>query len=999
MTTSDDNDKTQLKPFDKKAGGIQDNSGDKTQILRPTGPRKNTGNGNKAESKTPSERAAIDEKRRIAAQKKARELEKRLASIAAKKSAAALKERQLESANADKTRMNVRQEPQAEPSSTEGSATSAADSLAARAQSPGSSDLPPLTAQPDDRTRISNAVSRAKHDSSDDKTQFSPMRADSDKTQFKSISDVDETRFLEDELASTEFIDHDIVSQPISTGHIAIDPEKYVGEGEELLKNRFVFDSILGAGGMGVVYKAKDLLKVEAHDKDPYVAIKVLSDEFKSHPEAFIALQRESRKTQRIAHPNIVNVHDFDRDGDTVFMTMEFLEGKPLDKLISQYKSTGLPEEDAWHILKGISAALVHAHNEQIIHSDFKPGNIFVTGKGTAKVFDFGIARAVAKAEKFEESVDDKTVFDAGNLGALTPAYASLEMLEGMSPDVRDDIYALGCIAYEMFTGNHPFNRVHANEAMRQKMKPKRIANVSKRQWKVIERALAFKREDRIETVADFWQQLTTKRSSALLFVAVATVVVMSLGSLLVYQNYFAPKDQSISEDDMRSEIEQKLLIRQNKKDLADLLGSLRFTERWEAEIFTAVKALRQLLGDDDVWLLGEETKVFAAYLEKINALIGEENFDQALLLHGNAARYAGEDTTSLGALLALVEEGKDTVAKREQAKKEEEDKAVKSRQQQASKAKVKKERNAAFDTALATVNKQLQCRSTMNIRDIDIAVSKLRTLNASRYRKAEKDVIVRLSACIKKIGRSFPERAEEFKKRAQRIFPKSSMVANIKIEPKDPCDTALAGLGARGARATCRDTLKRDGDDFGKGPAMVVIPAKGSVSAFAVGKYEVTVDDVNKFCAVSDTCKEISASGKMPATQLSSTQIDAYLSWLSKQSKRQYRLPTKAEWIYAARANSSKLDSNRNCRLDSRGIKKGGFVIKATTGQQNSWGLVNYLGNARELVSDGEGFAALGGSYETDMRECIVTKSERHQGKPDKLTGFRVLREIDNAR
>jgi len=126
---------------------------------------------------------------------------------------------------------------------------------------------------------------------------------------------------------------------------VPIDPQKYLEDGQQLLKNRFIFEKVLGAGGMGVVYKAKDLLKVEAQDRDPYVAIKVLSDEFKTHPEAFIALQRESRKTQRIAHPNIVNVHDFDRDGDNVFMTMEYLEGKPLDKLISDYKSTGLPDE------------------------------------------------------------------------------------------------------------------------------------------------------------------------------------------------------------------------------------------------------------------------------------------------------------------------------------------------------------------------------------------------------------------------------------------------------------------------------------------------------------------------------------------------------------------------------------------------------------------------------------------------------------------------------
>ena len=102
------------------------------------------------------------------------------------------------------------------------------------------------------------------------------------------------------------------------------------------LKERFVLLEKLGQGGMGVVYKAKDLLKVEAKDKDPYVAIKVLTDAFKKYSGSFIALQREASKAQRLAHPNIATVYDFDRDDNTVFMTMEYLQGKPLNQLIKE---------------------------------------------------------------------------------------------------------------------------------------------------------------------------------------------------------------------------------------------------------------------------------------------------------------------------------------------------------------------------------------------------------------------------------------------------------------------------------------------------------------------------------------------------------------------------------------------------------------------------------------------------------------------------------------
>ncbi|WP_159931253.1 serine/threonine-protein kinase [Oceanicoccus sp. KOV_DT_Chl] len=185
----------------------------------------------------------------------------------------------------------------------------------------------------------------------------------------------------------------------------------------KIINDRFELLDVLGSGGMGVVFKAMDRRKVEAKDRDPYVAIKLLNDDFKVHPHSVISLQREARRSQQLAHPNIVNVHDFDRDGDQVFMTMEYLQGKPLDELIKENGRKPLPDADAHRILKDMCSAMIHAHKNNIAHSDFKPGNIFVTNAGQAKVLDFGIARAVTTGVADEDGHNENTLFDPGSLG------------------------------------------------------------------------------------------------------------------------------------------------------------------------------------------------------------------------------------------------------------------------------------------------------------------------------------------------------------------------------------------------------------------------------------------------------------------------------------------------------------------------------------------------------------------------------------------------------
>lgn len=277
------------------------------------------------------------------------------------------------------------------------------------------------------------------------------------------------------------------------------EPERMKGVGDTL-NGRFVLEECIGFGGMGTVYKALDLRKLEASDRKPYIAIKVLNVQFRGHPKSLIALQREARKAQALAHPNIVSVYDFDRDGPMVYLTMEYLCGKPLSQMLRASGFAGLPYADVMRIVTGMGNALAYAHGRGFVHCDFKPGNVFLTDSGNVKVIDFGIARVF---QKTEEDVD-VTVFDPGSLGALTPAYASPEMLEHREPDPRDDIYALACITYELLTGRHPFNRMSAVQARGAGMKPQRPANLGRTQWQALKCGLAFEREARTPTVARF---------------------------------------------------------------------------------------------------------------------------------------------------------------------------------------------------------------------------------------------------------------------------------------------------------------------------------------------------------------------------------------------------------------------------------------------------------------------------------------------------------------
>lgn len=262
----------------------------------------------------------------------------------------------------------------------------------------------------------------------------------------------------------------------------------------DFIKERFELVEELGRGGMGAVFRARDIRKMEALDPDPFVAIKFISGSLIGFERAFVALQREAKNAQALNHPNIVKVFDFDRDGPLVYLTMEVVEGVALHTRMRAAATSPMTAEERKHLTHGMLAGMSYAHLRGLSHADLKPSNMMIDSNGDLKILDFGIAR--------RREYD--TVFDADDLFALTIDYASPEMLNRQRPTPADDVYALGCIIYSMHAGAHPFNHVRADIARSDNMRPERPASLTRVQWQALKKALAFTREQRFADAAEF---------------------------------------------------------------------------------------------------------------------------------------------------------------------------------------------------------------------------------------------------------------------------------------------------------------------------------------------------------------------------------------------------------------------------------------------------------------------------------------------------------------
>ncbi len=288
----------------------------------------------------------------------------------------------------------------------------------------------------------------------------------------------------------------------------------------ELLGGRYRIERELGEGGMGVVYLAAD----EQVPGEKF-AIKVLKRGL--DPDALALLREEARKTRKLSHPNIVDVHSVNVDGDRLYVLMEFLEGKSLHTLLDEEFGRGMPFSHAWPIIEDVGTALGNAHDHNVIHSDLKPANVFVTTSGRSKLLDFGIAR-VSRG---------RLLHARSGLRALTPAYASCEMLEGKEADRRDDIYSFACVIYEMLCGERPFREGTALEAREAGTRVPQLEGLSQGQNAALAHALSFERAARTASVEKLLKGLaaghpTRSRAATLLG---GTLIALAAAAGLTY--------------------------------------------------------------------------------------------------------------------------------------------------------------------------------------------------------------------------------------------------------------------------------------------------------------------------------------------------------------------------------------------------------------------------------------------------------------------------------
>jgi len=318
----------------------------------------------------------------------------------------------------------------------------------------------------------------------------------------------------------------------------------------------------LGEGGMGMVYRAEDTRLQRA------VALKFLASHFISNPDAKARFLTEARAASALNHPNICTIYEIEEFDGQQFIAMEFVEGKPLSRLVAPER---LPLPKVFDYAIQIAEGLEAAHKKGIIHRDIKPDNILVTEEGRIKIMDFGLAK-----------IRDTARITTTGTALGTAAYMSPEQARGETVDARSDIFSLGMVLYEMVAGRHPFSGAHPAafiySILHEKAQPigNLVSNVPAGLGAIIEKAMGKNPNHRYQSASDLAADLQRLWQTPLHFLPVLESTAKPSVAVLHFDNMSGQEEDKYFAAGMTEDI---------ITDLSNIEG-LRVASRMQVEQF-----------------------------------------------------------------------------------------------------------------------------------------------------------------------------------------------------------------------------------------------------------------------------------------------------------------------------------------------------------------------------------------------------------------------------
>ncbi|TFY90522.1 serine/threonine protein kinase [Pseudomonas kairouanensis] len=266
-----------------------------------------------------------------------------------------------------------------------------------------------------------------------------------------------------------------------------------------LLGGRYQLERLLGSGGMGVVYRARDLLHEAFGEPNSHVAVKLLGEAFCGSPDAHVLLYSEFALTRSVLHAHVVRAFSFEVDTahQLAFFTMELMQGLTLDRLLVECPN-GLPWPELQPIALQLLDALACSHRQGVLHGDVKPANVMLGEQGV-RLFDFGLGHAQA------QWADGLPGLSRSRLNAWTPAYAAPELLASGCLSTRTDLYGAACVVYELAQGKRLSLRLCDQLLARPRQLPRQC-------WSALRAALAMDPEHRSVGVDGLREALANRR-------------------------------------------------------------------------------------------------------------------------------------------------------------------------------------------------------------------------------------------------------------------------------------------------------------------------------------------------------------------------------------------------------------------------------------------------------------------------------------------------------